>query len=318
MKQRNKTTFHFSLSTFLRSCGSWLMILILILGCKAEKGREITDRSGRTLIVKDTINRIVSAAPSNTEIIVDLGMADKLVAIDRHSANVSGIPAGLPLLDFSYPDAEAIIALEPDVIIANGHNVTVSGDDPFRLLREAGIPVVYISMSKSIDDIYRDIAFIAGLLRAEQKGNEVIGSMKAEIADITRYVNDIENKRTVYFEISAAPEMMTFGKDSFINDMISVIGARNIFADDNWLVNPGAESIIDRNPDVILTNVNYIDDPVGEIKKRPGFDHINAVINNRIYRIDTDSSVRPSPRIILALRQMADAVYPTAKTYQGN
>ena len=57
--------------------------------------------------------------------------------------------------------------------------------------------------------------------------------------------------------------MMTFGKDSFIDDMISAIGARNIFANDNWLVSPGAESIIERNPDVILTNVSYIDDPIG-------------------------------------------------------
>jgi iron complex transport system substrate-binding protein len=95
--------------------------------------------------------------------------------------------------------------------------------------------------------------------------------------------------------------------------MISVIGAVNIFANDNWLVSPGAESIIERNPDVILTNVSYIDDPIGEIKRRPGFNHINAVINNRVYQIDTDSSVRPSTRIILALRQMSQSVYPEAQ-----
>jgi iron complex transport system substrate-binding protein len=91
--------------------------------------------------------------------------------------------------------------------------------------------------------------------------------------------------------------------------MISTIGAVNIFGNEDWLVMPGAEAIITRNPDVILTNVNYIDDPIGEIKSRPGFEHINAVINNRIYQIDADSSVRPSPRIVLALRQMAQAVY---------
>jgi iron complex transport system substrate-binding protein len=277
-------------------------------GC--TKGREITDRSGRTVTVKNQINRIVSTAPSNTEIITDLGMAQLLVAIDRHSANVTGIPAGLPLLDFFYPDAEVIINLEPDIIIASGHNPTGSGEDPFRLLSEAGIPVVYISMSRSIEDIYRDIAFIAELLQAQKKGEEVINSMKARITELTQYLPNIDTPKTVYFEISAVPDMMTFGKDSFIDDMIKTIGAKNIFANDNWLVSPGAESIINRNPDVILTNVNYIDDPIGEIKSRPGFNHINAVMNNSVYQIDTDSSVRPSPRIILALRQMAQAVYP--------
>jgi iron complex transport system substrate-binding protein len=287
-------------------------VIVFTAGCKAEKGREIIDRAGITVKINASINRIVSTAPSNTEIITDLGMAHKLVAIDRHSANVAGIPANMPLLDFFYPDAEVIVSLEPDIIIASGHNPTGTGEDPFRLLREMGIPVVYISMSKSIDDIYKDIAFIADLLQAQTKGEELIDSMKAQISGISGRAAHIENRKTVYFEISAAPDMMSFGKDSFINDMISVIGAHNIFGNEDWLVMPSAEAIISRNPDVILTNVNYIDDPIGEIKSRPGFNHIDAVINDRIYQIDTDSSVRPSTRIILALRQMSQAVYPEA------
>jgi iron complex transport system substrate-binding protein len=286
-----------------------LTIIVLAAGCTAKSGGKIIDRSGREVTIKGPVNRIVSTAPSNTEIITDLGMAHKLVAIDVHSADITGIPGGLPLLDFFYPDAEVIIKLEPDIIIASGHNPTGTGEDPFRLLREMGIAVVYIPMSKSIDDIYKDIAFIAELLQAEQKGEELIRSMKAQIAEIRNNIPPVGTKKTVYFEISAAPEMFTFGKGSFIDDMIHTIGADNIFGNDNWLVTPSAESIINRNPDVILTNVNYIDDPIGEIKSRPGFNHINAVINNHVYQIDTNSSVRPSSRIILALQQMASAVY---------
>jgi iron complex transport system substrate-binding protein len=291
-----------------------VILALSVFGCKAEKGKEIIDRSGRTVVIKGEGNRIVSTAPSNTEIIADLGQAHKLVAIDRHSANIAGLPAGLPLLDFFHPDAEVIINLEPDIIIASGHNPTGTGEDPFRLLREMGIPVVYISMSRSIDDIYKDIAFIAELLQAGKEGEKLIDSTRTQIAEIAqsaeRRAAQIESRRTVYFEISAAPDMMSFGKDSFIDDMLTVIGARNIFGNEDWLVTPSAEAIITRNPDVILTNVNYIDDPIGEIKSRPGFNHINAVINDRIYQIDTDSSVRPSARIVLALRQMAEAVYP--------
>jgi iron complex transport system substrate-binding protein len=181
-----------------------------------------------------------------------------------------------------------------------------------------GIPVVYISMSKSIEDIYLDIMFIAELLQAEQEGEALIAGMKAQVLqitdEITKRTANIGNRKTVYFEISAAPLMMTFGKDSFINDMINLIGAFNIFENEHWLVTPGAEAVIYRNPDVILTNVNYIDNPIAEIKSRPGFNHINAVINNRIYLIDNDSSSRSSSRIILALRQMMQAVYPKASS----
>ena len=294
-----------------------LILAFLAIGCK-EKGKEIIDRTGRAVVIKGEINRIVSTAPSNTEIIADLGQAHKLIAIDKHSVNVGGLPDGLPLLDFFYPDAEVIINLEPDIIIASGHNPTGTGEDPFRLLREMGIPVVYISMSKSIEEIYKDIAFLAVILQAEKEGEKLINSMKLQINEIAqsaqRRASQIGTKKTVYFEISTAPDMMSFGKDSFIDDMISVISARNIFGDEDWLVMPSAEAVITRNPDVILTNVNYIDDPIGEIKSRPGFNHINAVINDRIYQIDNDSSSRPSSRIILALRQMSEAIYPEEVT----
>jgi iron complex transport system substrate-binding protein len=285
------------------------VIIFAIANCQAEKGREVIDRSGKIIKIKSQINRVISTAPSNTEIITDLGQAHKLVAIDRHSANVTGIPEGLPQLDFFYPDAEVIINLEPDIIIASGHNPTGTGEDPFKLLREMGISVVYITMSAGIDEIYNDIAFIADILQVQKDGERLINTMKAQIDEISGMTANTENRTTVYFEISAAPDIMTFGKNSYINDMIYVIGAKNIFGDENWLVTPGAEAVISRNPDVILTNVNYIDDPIAEIKSRPGFNHINAVKNNRSYQIDTDSSVRPSSRIILALRQMLQAVY---------
>ena len=277
-------------------------VFFSFVGCTEKNSKEIP-RIG-------AYSRIISTAPSNTEIIADLGMADKLVAIDRHSANISGIPEGIVQLDFFYPDAEVIINLKPDIIIASGHNATGSGEDPFRLLRETGIAVVYISMSKSIDAIYGDISLIADLLQVQEKGEELIRLMRSQIDEITQKTAHIASPKTVYFEISAAPDMMTFGKDSFINDMVSAIGARNIFENEYWLVQPGAETIILKNPDIILTNVNYIEDPIGEIKNRPGFNHINAVINNRVYQIDNDSSVRHSTRIILALQQMAQAVYP--------
>ena len=295
----------------------FMLLTLFVMGCgQGRETRNITDRAGRSVSISGPVNRIISTAPSNTEIITDLGLADKLVAIDRHSANViapdgyPGIPDGIPLLDFFFPDSELILGLNPDIIIASGHNPTGSGDDPFRLLSEMGIPVVYVPMSRNIEEIYEDINFVADLLSVWQRGEQLVNATKAEVAEITRRTAHVENKVTVYFEISAAPEMFTVGRGNYLDDMITAISAVNIFANDNWLVSPGAESIIERNPAVILTNVNYIDNPIDEIKSRPGFNHINAVINDRVYIIDTDSSVRPSARIVLALRQMSDAVYP--------
>ena len=253
--------------------------------------------------------RIISTAPSNTEIISYLGMADRLVAIDRHSANVAGVPCGIVMLDFFFPDAEMIMGLKPDVIIASHDNAIGSGDDPFRTLRDAGIAVEYIPMSSSIEEIYGDIAFIADILGVGDKGEEIIAEMMAGVEAVRSRTAHVQDKKTVYFEVSAAPQMFTLGRGSFIDGMISAVNAVNIFGDESRIISPSAEAIIERNPDVILTNVNYIDDPVSEIIGREGFGNISAVINGHVYQIDADASSRASPRIVYALQQMSEVIY---------
>lgn len=287
-----------------------VFMMFIMVGCSSESEKEVTDREGRKVNIPTKIEKIISTAPSNTEVIVDLGLSDKLVAIDKYSSDVEGVNKDLTKIDFSNPDAETIIGLEPDIIIASGHNKTGSSEDPFKVISEAGIPVVYIPSSESIDGIYKDIEFIADVLGAPKNGQALISDMKSQIENISKIGKTITNKKKVYFEISPAPSLFTFGNSTFLNEMIEIIGAENIFKDEKGWVSPSAESIIDKNPDVILTNVNYIDNPIDEIKNRDGFENITAVKENKIYQIDTNSASRPSHKIIIALNQMAQAIYP--------
>jgi iron complex transport system substrate-binding protein len=287
-----------------------VVLLVLLSSCGGEKNA-ITDRAGNRVVLDGgkEFRRVISTAPSNTEIIIALGLGERLVAVDQYSRGVEGVNGALPLVDFFNPDAEAILGIAPDLIIANGHNQTGSGDDPFAALAGLGIAVVYIPMSSSIEAIYEDIAFIAGLLGVTERGAELIRSTKDKIGEIEARRRGIENQMTVYFEIDPAPNMVAPGGGTFLDEMISLIGARNILTEKGILF-PSAEIILDRDPDVILTNVPYLEDPVGEIKSRPGFESLRAVKNGRVYRIDTDSSSRPSHNIIKALWEMALAVYP--------
>jgi iron complex transport system substrate-binding protein len=282
-------------------------IVLLVVACTAHTKKADTSQ----------ITRIISAAPSNTEIIVDLGLADKLVAIDSYSADIAGISNDIPRIDFAYPDVELLFALKPDIIIVTGLNRTGTGDDPFALLRESGIQVVYISTSASIDGIYQDIVIISEVLGVAEEGQKLIQHLKSQVDTIAQNIAAIEQKRTVYFEVSPAPQLVSFGRDTFLHSMIECIGAENIFADEKGWLAPNAEAIIAKNPDVILTNVNYIDDPLDEIKTRPGFEYISAVRNGEVYYIDNNSSSRPSSRIILALEQMAEAVYGRSFSHEA-
>ena len=286
-----------------------LVGMLAMVGCNSKE-TIVKDRAGNDVTMPNKIERIISTAPSNTEILVELGLANKLVAIDKYSSDVEGIPNDIEQIDFLNPDAEAIISLEPDLIIASGHNKSGSSDDPFKLVKEAGISVVYIPSSESIQGIYDDIMFIADVTNTTEKGQEIVDTMKSQINEIAEKSKNIKQKKTVYFEISPAPSLYSFGNSTFLNEMIELLGAENIFKDENAWLAPSAESIIDKNPDVILTNVDYIDNPIQEIKSRPGWENINAVKNNQVYLIDKNSSSRPSSHIIKALNEMAKAIYP--------
>ena len=282
---------------------------LMLVGC-SNKDVVVKDREGNEVTMPNKIERIISTAPSNTEILVGLGLSDKLVAIDTYSSDVEGIQSDVEKIDFLNPDAETIIGLEPDLIIASGHNKSGASDDPFKLVKEAGISVVYIPSSESIQGIYEDISFIADITNTEEKGKEIVDTMKSQINEISTKAKDIKDKKKVYFEIGPSPNLYSFGNSTFLNEMIEIVGAENIFKDEKGWTSPSAESVIDRNPDVILTNVNYIDNPIEQIKTREGFENITAVKDNQVYLIDKNSSSRPSQHIIKALNEMAKAIYP--------
>ena len=284
--------------------------LALFTGC-GDTTKTMTDREGNEFTLPKKVEKIISTAPSNTEVLVELGLSDKLVAIDKYSADVEGINSDLPQIDFRNPDAETLISLEPDIIIASGHN-KAGDEDPFQLVKEAGIPVVYIPSSYSIDGIYGDIEFIAEITGTEKQGTEIIENMKKEVEAIREIGDKITDKKKVYFEIGSTPSLYSFGKDTFLNEMIQIIGAENIFANEDSWISPTPESVIDANPDVILTNVPDTDgvSAVDEIKSREGWDSITAIKEGQIYSIDKNSSSRPSQNVIKALKEMAKAIYP--------
>jgi iron complex transport system substrate-binding protein len=239
-----------------------------------------------------------------------LGQGGKIIAADEFSAALDGIGKDITRIDFSFPDGETIITLNPDIIIAAEHNQTVSGDDPFRIMGEAGIAVVYIPTSDSIEGIYGDIRFIAELLGVPERGGALAAGMKAEIDALAEKSKTITERRSVYIELSPPPYIVSLGRRTYIHEMTEVIGADNIFAGEEGWLSPSAEEVINRNPDVIITFFDDIDTFTADLKNRPGFAHTGAVRNNRVYRLDADSASRPSQNIILALKQMAHAVYP--------
>lgn len=269
----------------------------------------VMDREGNIVQIPDSIDTIISAAPSVTEILEGLGLADKIVAADLYSADVEGISPEICTLDFYNLNIEELVALSPDLIIINGISET-GAEDPYAALKEAGANVVYIPTSTSISGIKLDIEFLAAYLGAEDKGAELIADIDAAVTDVSEKAAGITEKKKVYFEIGSAPYLYTCGSGTFLDEIITLIGAENIYGGEEGWISNSEESVIAANPDVIITNVMYDGYDFNEIKSRAGWENIPAVQSGAVFQVDANATSRPSQHITEGIYQIAEAVYP--------
>jgi iron complex transport system substrate-binding protein len=256
--------------------------------------------------------RIASMAPASTRILAKLGLADKLVAVDTWSADIKGVPAAAVRFDMMHPDVERLAALDCDLIVVSEMTKQGTSQDPFKPLAAAGARVEYFPTATSLAGIRADVTHLATLTGTETEGQKINADMDAEIARIEKIAQKIpaKERRTVVFELSSAPDIYSFGKGVYLNELIEKAGAINALGDETGWISVSAETVVAANPDVILTNVTGIDNPVKEIAKRPGWSGMKAVKHRKIFRIDAATSSQPSPDVVLALRQIAEAVYP--------
>lgn len=293
----------------IRKLLSTLLVIVMML-TSAAFAAPAQDRAGNDIAIPAEVNRIISLAPATTQIIESLGMMDKLVAVDTQTPlYVEGV-SELPQFDMMQPDIEQIAALLPDVIFTSG--MSYVEDNPFTMLVDMGVCVIEIPSSSSIEGVKEDIVFTAACLGKEAEGQAIADDMQSKIDEIAAIGATIEEKKTVLFEISALPYIYSFGSGTFLDEMINLIGAENIFADQFSWLSVNEEDAVAANPDVILTSVNYIEDPIGEILSRAGWDVVTAVANNDVHYIDNGKSSLPNQYIVDAMIEMAVAVYPEA------
>jgi len=290
-----------------------LALVFALAGCGGSGTDQApaVDRSGAQIALPDKVEKIAALAPSIVETLLDLGCGDKIVAIDTQTQlnAYEALSTDLPAFDMMAPDIEQLAALGPDAVFVSG--VTdISGVDLYAGLKDLGVCVINIPSSESIQGVKDDIAFIASCVGKSDEGEKIIADMTVEIDKIAEIGKTVTDKKTVYFEIAAAPYAYSFGSGTFLNEMIELIGAENVLGDQEGWLSVELESVAAADPDVILTNVNYIEDAVGELMSRDGWSGVSAVKTGEVYYIDNRSSSLPNENIVKALKEMAAAVYP--------
>jgi len=286
-----------------------LMLICGTIGCQQEhppspSGIIVTDIRGRKVRIPSAPQRIVSLAPSNTEIVFALGKGDKLVGV----TNQCDYPSRARLLpkvgDFNRPNMELILAGNPDIILA-GNAIP---DKALHILESAGFPVI-ISEALTLDGIFTTIGLIGKSIGAAAPAGALVSDMQNKITAIHAKV---ANSRRVscYYMISYGKEgNWTVGAHNFIDELITLAGGINIAHTMRgpW-VNMDLELLLSHNPEVIIMDRSQ--GGLSVLQNLPFYNRLDAVRQGRVYSIDADLLSRPGPRITEGLALLAGILHP--------
>lgn len=264
----------------------------------------VKDDTGADITFEKIPETVISLQPSNTEILFALGVGDKVVGatdFDNYPEEAKEIER---VSDSMNINAEKIIALKPDVVIA----YTIGEEEALNPLKDAGIPIFVIQSAASFDDVYGDIEQIAQVMGVKEKGEELIHDIRGKIAGVEKKLSSITDKKALYFEIDPTP--YTTGKNTFQQEILNAAGVENVFGDQEGWIQVSEEEIIKRNPSIITTTANYLEDPIGDISGRSGWEQLDAVKTEQVFVLDPDITSRPGPRIGEAVELIAKTAYP--------
>ena len=270
----------------------------------------IKDMANRTVTIPKEPQRVVSLAPSITETIFYLGAGDKLVGVTKYADWPPAVKNITKVGGYgAYANLEEIAKLKPDLIIADNAVFYKQG---FLESLEKIAPVVIVN-PKSIEGIYKQIELIGKILNREEQASMVIAEMKAQISYIEGLVAN-QSRPSVMYLVSTYNGYWIAGKDTFADSIIKIAGGKNAFEDVTGWKAVSEEEIVARNPDVVIIASAYVDPKIfcsGPLST------IKAAKDGRVYTVsDPNVFQRPSPRIVLAIREMAELLHPDLFKYQ--
>ena len=272
---------------------------------------QLTDSLSRTVTLAAPAKRVITLAPSNTEILYAIGMGSVLAGRDDYS-NYPPEVTQVPSIGAESPhvNAEAIVALHPDLVLAGG----INSPDDVTQLAQLGLTVYATSNAGSLDDIYHDIQAVGALVGASDAANQLVATMQARVAAVKNKTTGLTQHPIVFYELDATDpsKPWTPGPGSFIDQLISMAGGTNAgdIAKDQY-AQLSLEQLVAENPDIIvLGSAKYGGQTPQLVAARPGWGGLKAVQNHQVYTFDDDLVSRPGPRVVDGLEQLAKLIHP--------
>ncbi|MGN1402229.1 MAG: ABC transporter substrate-binding protein [Bacillus sp. (in: firmicutes)] len=308
----------------------WLMLFGILAGCgqddstngaSSDAGREqvakeafpvtVKDDSGTEVTIEEKPERIVSLLPSTTETLFALGLEEEVVGVsdfDTYPEQVSEKEkaGGVD------PNMEMILSLDPDVLFVQETHAT-NHTEMISQFEQAGIKVIVAGAeATSFEEAYADIELIGEVTGTDEEAESIIKDISNRLDVLKKKAATIESKKSVLVEISPQPEIYVAGENTFIDEMLTSIGADNAAAGsiDGWAL-ISEEQAVKLDPDtVIVTYGDNIEDAIGQVLTRDGWQGVKAVKEKQVFKANPDLVTRPGPRLIDGVEALAQAVYP--------
>ncbi|MBM7580874.1 ABC transporter substrate-binding protein [Jeotgalibacillus terrae] len=270
----------------------------------------VTDANGDEVTIEEQPDAIVSMLPSNTEIAYALGLDEEIVGVsdfDNYPEEAMEVEK-IGGMEFN---VEKIIALQPDVVLAHASNP--GGADGLQQIEDAGVPVVVIENAMTFDEVYDTIEMIGQVTGTTEEAEQIITDMQAGFDEIAEKAADIpeEDRKSVLVDVQGPPELFVAGNNTFIQEMLDMINAENVMADQEGFVPLTAEEVVTRNPDVaLLTYGYYVENAAEQWLSYEGFSQVTAVTEEAVFEVPSDPVTRSGPRLVEGTQALAEAIYP--------
>ncbi|KPL59965.1 ABC transporter substrate-binding protein [Rossellomorea vietnamensis] len=286
---------------------------------KKETAEVQQDVSGYPLSLNDALDNkvtleeqpkhIVSLIPSNTEILFELGLNKEIVGVSDFD-NFPKEAADKEKIGGMEFNVEKIVGLKPDLVLAH-ESTAKSAEEGLNQLKDAGVNVFIVHDAKSFEEVYNTIEDIGTLVGKKDQADSVVSEMKSDLNSIQEKASEVTQKKKVYVEVSPSPDIYSTGKNTFIDQMLSMVNAENVMSEQEGWVQVNQEAVISSNPDVIITTYGYYsENPKEQIMGRKGWEDVTAVENGDVQDVHSDLVTRTGPRLVEGVEEIAKSIYP--------
>jgi iron complex transport system substrate-binding protein len=293
-----------------------LTMTVSLLGCNSASGDKtldetetdlpmtVTDDLGRVVTIEETPAKIVSLAPSNTEILFALGLGDKVFGVTEYCDYPEEVLTKEKVGGYSDVDIEKIVAIDPDLILAEDMHKT----EVIPMLEDLGFTVIAI-VPNNLQEVMDSIMLIGQLTGTEAAASQIVDDMSQRIKVVTDVTDGLteEDRLKVLYVIWYEP-ISSVGSDTRIHELIEMAGGINIaeVAGEGYPTLT-LEEIVSISPQVIIVNDDV---SLQAILNESRLSEVDAVVNGRVYSINADLTNRPTARIVEGLELMAKMVHP--------